>query len=235
MKGWLTMNTRHDYEYIREHELPGWQEEWRRLLEGRWIVTPHEISEDPNAKLFRLGFSVAEIAAVIGHSGLTTTEADFLAAHPDWYTAVDGQLVAKAGYSAYLAAAERAKKEAEMWELIKIEREARINGGVLVGAYWFHSDGYSRIQHLGLKDEVKDTSGVDADVVVIDGEAVAWRTMSGQFVPMTRGLVKDIVKAIKTLDKRLFKAAEIHRAAMEASVDPDTYDFSTGWPARYGD
>jgi hypothetical protein len=128
-----------------------------------------------------------------------------------------------------------AERQTAVWELIKAERDGRITGGVNVGGAWFHSDGYSRIQHLGLKDEVKDTTGTDTDHVVIDGEPVMWKTMSGAFVPMTRGLVKDIIKAVKTLDKRLFKAAEVHRAAMEASADPETYDFSSGWPARYED
>ena len=121
------------------------------------------------------------------------------------------------------------------WEQIKAERLARNDGGVLVDGYWFHTDGYSRIQHLGLKDEVKDTEGLDTDPLVIDGESVLWKTMSGEFTPMTRKRVKDIVAAVKVLDKRLFKAAEIHRMTMEASADPESYDYSTGWPAKYED
>ena len=123
----------------------------------------------------------------------------------------------------------------QKWEQIKAERLARNDGGVLVDGYWFHTDGYSRIQHLGLKDEVKDTEGLDTDPLVIDGESVLWKTMSGEFTPMTRKRVKDIVAAVKVLDKRLFKAAEIHRMTMEASADPESYDYSTGWPAKYED
>jgi hypothetical protein len=127
------------------------------------------------------------------------------------------------------------ERQAAVWERIKAERQERYNSGVLVAGKWFHSDGYSRIQYLGLKDEVKDSAGVDSDAVVIDNEALLWKTMSGAFVPLTRKLVKDIVQAVKVLDKRLFKAAEIHRAAMEGSADPEKYNYSTGWPARYGD
>jgi hypothetical protein len=123
----------------------------------------------------------------------------------------------------------------QKWEQIKAERLARNDGGVLVDGYWFHTDGYSRIQHLGLKDEVKDTEGLNTDPLVIDGESVLWKTMSGEFTPMTRKRVKDIVAAVKVLDKRLFKAAEIHRMTMEASADPESYDYSTGWPAKYED
>ena len=123
----------------------------------------------------------------------------------------------------------------QKWEQIKAERLARNDGGVLVDGYWFHTDGYSRIQHLGLKDEVKDTEGLDTDTLSIDGETVLWKTMSGEFVPMTRKRVKDIVAAVKVLDKRLFKAAEVHRVTMEASADPAVYDYSAGWPSRYED
>lgn len=127
------------------------------------------------------------------------------------------------------------ERQAAVWELIKAERLARNDGGVLVDGYWFHTDGYSRIQHLGLKDEVKDTEGLDTDTLSIDGETVLWKTMSGEFVPMTRKRVKDIVAAVKVLDKRLFKAAEVHRVTMEASADPAAYDYSAGWPSRYED
>ena len=127
------------------------------------------------------------------------------------------------------------ERQAAMWEKIKAERLLRNDGGVLVDGYWFHTDGYSRIQHLGLKDEVKDTEGLDTDTLVIDAENVLWKTMSGEFTPMTRKRVKDIVAAVKVLDKRLFKAAEIHRMTMEASADPESYDYSTGWPAKYED
>jgi hypothetical protein len=30
-------------------------------------------------------------------------------------------------------------------------------------------------------------------------------------------------------------AALAHKAAMEASADPSAYDFSTGWPAIFGE
>ena len=124
----------------------------------------------------------------------------------------------------------------EIWEQIKTERLARNDGGVLVDGYWFHSDLHSRIQYLGLKDDAKDTDErLDTDTLVIDAENVLWKTMSGAFVPMTRKRVKDIVAAVKVLDKRLFKAAEIHRMTMEASADPESYDYSTGWPAKYQD
>ena len=35
-------------------------------------------------------------------------------------------------------------------------------------------------------------------------------------------------------DQAIFQAAETHKAAMLAAPDPDSYDFSAGWPAVYG-
>lgn len=125
-------------------------------------------------------------------------------------------------------------RQAAAWERIKAERESRSNSGVLVDGYWFHSDWHSRIQYLGLKDDAKDTDErLDTDVLAIDGENVLWKTMSGEFAPMTGKRVKDIVTAVKVLDKRMFKSAETHRTMMEATAHPETYDYSEGWPERY--
>lgn len=133
-----------------------------------------------------------------------------------------------------------------MWNAIKSERDGlkieggRADGGVLVGAHWFHSDIISRVKWLGLKDSVRDhmAIGVDPslmDRVVVDGANVMWKTMAGDFVPVNGQLTIDVVEAIKTLDVRLFKAAEMHRQQLLAAYDPSAYDYSTGWPTRYVD
>lgn len=121
------MNTRFDYEHLRDTNSFGWQDAWRQLLEGRFITTPKRISEDPRAKIFRLGFSVAEVEAAIGHSGLTKTEDDFLAEHGDWYEVVADRLVEKAGYAAYLAATALEARRAEIFT----ENKAACTGHIL--------------------------------------------------------------------------------------------------------
>ncbi len=116
------METRHDYEYIRDNCLAGWEDCWLQLLEGRWIVTPHRIFEDPEAKIYRLGFTVTEVEDAIGHTGLTRIESDFLADHRDWYTEIEGRLVENPGYEEYLAALEQgeALKEARAAKIAEI-------------------------------------------------------------------------------------------------------------------
>ncbi|OHC70006.1 MAG: hypothetical protein A3H93_17185 [Rhodocyclales bacterium RIFCSPLOWO2_02_FULL_63_24] len=122
------------------------------------------------------------------------------------------------------------------WTAIKARRDAIKVGGVQVGAYWFHSDADSRIQHLGLKDKARDllaAGGTMADAITILGQPVQWKTLSGAFVTVTVQLAYDIVTAAGNLDATAFAVAETHRQAMEAAADPALYDFSVGWPPAF--
>ena len=132
--------------------------------------------------------------------------------------------------------------KATVWEQIKAERDRRKAGGVLVNVAgvdkWFHTDADSRIQQLGLKDKARDmltAGGIVADNIVVLGQSVQWKTMDGSFVPLTVQLVFDIFSAVGDLEAQLFANAEAHRAAMEASGDPGSYDFSGGWPLMFGE
>lgn len=121
-------------------------------------------------------------------------------------------------------------------EAIKAERDRRKAGGFKVGALWFHSDADSRIQYLGLKDKARDLiagGGAMTDKLTILGQTVKWKTMDGYFVDASAQVAFDIVAAAGDLDGQLFAAAETHKAAMEASADPASYDFSAGWPATF--
>jgi hypothetical protein len=129
----------------------------------------------------------------------------------------------------------------EGWSQIKAERDRRKTGGfyVKVGGEdkWFHSDEYSRIQHLGLKDKARDliaTGGAMTDNITILGQPVKWKTMDGSFATITAQLAFDIVAAAGDLDAQLFAVAEAHRAAMEDEADPAAYDYSAGWPETFG-
>jgi hypothetical protein len=128
------------------------------------------------------------------------------------------------------------------WDQIKVERDRRKAGGIKVNVgsiyKWFHSDADSRIQHIGLKDKARDllaAGGAMTDKLAILGQAVKWKTMDGSFVEITAQLAFDIVAAAGDFDAQLFATAEAHKAAMEASADPASYDFSTGWPPSFGE
>lgn len=115
--------------------------------------------------------------------------------------------------------------KAAAWEGIKAERDSRTEqGGYKVGTKWFHSDQKSRSQQLGL---VLLGANIPANL--------QWKTMDGSFVLMTQQLAGQVLAAAATSDQSIFAAAEIHKAAMEASQDPAAYDFSSGWPKVFGE
>ena len=111
----------------------------------------------------------------------------------------------------------------QVWERIKVERERRKTGGVKVGAKWYHSDDGSRIQQMALV------------MMGANLPAVQWKTMDGSFIAMTPTLAQQIFAAQAASDQAVFAVAEAHRVAMEASQDPSTYDYSTGWPDTFAD
>lgn len=116
-----------------------------------------------------------------------------------------------------------AKFKVMRWDAIKAERDRRTqNGGYKVGAKWFHSDQFSRGQQLGL---VLLGANIPA--------GLQWKTMDGSFVTMTQLLAQQILGSGTGSDQAIFAAAETHKAAMEASADPASYDFSAGWPAIF--
>lgn len=101
------MNTRFDYEYIRDTNQEGWQQEWLNLLEGRFCVQDNELVEDANAPIFRLGFTVAEVEESIAFRGLTKRETDWYTSQPDRYTLVKGKYVEVEGWKAAYEQAQR--------------------------------------------------------------------------------------------------------------------------------
>ena len=115
-------------------------------------------------------------------------------------------------------------RQQRVWKKIQNERTRRQQGGVYAASIdrWFHSDADSRVQFIGLL-----LMGANLP------SGIMWKTMSGAFVEMTIPLAQEIFNSIAALDLTAFHAAEIHKAAMYACQDPETYDFSAGWPVIY--
>lgn len=112
-----------------------------------------------------------------------------------------------------------------LWESIKANRDRRTqHGGYQVAGKWFHSDTFSRTQQLGL---VMLGASIPPDT--------QWKTMDGSFVTMTPTLASQVFAAAAASDIEIFAAAEAHRTAMDAAADPAAYDFSSGWPAAFGE
>lgn len=133
------------------------------------------------------------------------------------------RIVADANGFPVLATPALPELQTAKWADIKAERDRRIqSGGYMVGAKWFHSDTFSRTQQMGL---VMLGANIPADT--------PWKTMDGSFEVMTPALAAQIFATAAASDIAIFAAAEAHKAAMEASQDPSSYDFSAGWPATY--
>ena len=114
-------------------------------------------------------------------------------------------------------------RKAKVWEKIKAFRDERVeNGGFKVGAHWYHSNVLSRTQYISL---VMMGANIPA--------GTTWKTMDNGYVSMTQTLAGQIFAAGAAQDAALFAKAAEHRAAMEASSDPESYDWSTGWPETY--
>lgn len=144
----------------------------------------------------------------------------------EWELQHQGEMMVKAGAVVPYAAPapDLAQLKAAKWEAIKAERDRRKAGGVKVGDKWFHSDDASRIQQLAL---VMMGAGLPA--------GLQWKTMDGSFITMTPALAQQVFTGQVASDQTIFAVAEQHRVAMEASADPASYDFSTGWPKIFGE
>ena len=116
-----------------------------------------------------------------------------------------------------------------MWTAIQGDRDLRKFSGVKIGDYWFHTDNSSRIQYLGL---VIMGSGMP--------DGVMWKTMTGEFVPMTPALAISVFMGVAVQDMQTFAIAEAHHADMLLSNDPGNYDYYSvavvpAWPVVYTD
>lgn len=108
------------------------------------------------------------------------------------------------------------------WLEVQAERDRRKGAGVSAGGYLFHSDPDSRIQQLGL---VMMGANMPSGLM--------WKTLGGQFAPMTPALALQLFQATAASDQAIFAAAEAHRSAIDALADLaaiTSYDFSGGWP-----
>lgn len=125
--------------------------------------------------------------------------------------------------------------KAEKWEAIKAKRDRlTFEGGVLVDGKWFKTNESARADYLSIEALARVRQSSPGDVI-----RPAWRTMdrdsSGHpiTVDMTASLATRIIAAGAQQWFAIDSAAEAHRAALWACADPDSYDFSGGWPPTF--
>ena len=211
--------TRFDYEYIRENNVPGWQDKWAALLSGRFVVQDNELIEDANAEIFRLGFTVAEVQDATGYDGYTQRELQWYQNQPDRYELVGGQYVEMADYPAKrLAAAIRVK----LVELQAAKVRRRDAGLTIDGILW-DTDANAQVMYTQFAVELLSNPSV-----VVDD----WKASSGVFAPMDaatfqriRAAWADHCTSITSAQRR--KEAEI--TALSAIADVEAYNCEVGW------
>jgi len=157
---------------------------------------------------------VLDFVRKINISGITQPSASFLASLVDPYP--EPSLVQRAH---------------NQWLYVKEERDRRMGDGVKVAIenvdHWFYTDLWSRTQYV-LLDSQGVRLGAQEDDIVDE-----WKTMAGDYVPITYAMLHDIIDAGIAQEKAIFKQAELHRQAINASSTPETYDYTTGWPATF--
>ena len=123
-----------------------------------------------------------------------------------------------------LLAAAKATKAQE----IKAERDRRrFEGGVKVAQCWFKSDNQAVGEYTAMA-----TLGAAIPESTVLREA--WRTMHpSTTIQMTPALAKQILFAGFSSIAAIDDAAIVHLTALSASLNPESYDFSTGWPLTY--
>ena len=115
------------------------------------------------------------------------------------------------------------EKRARIWDDIKNFRDNLVQtGGYKVGAHWYHSDTFSRTQQIAL---VVMGASIPAGIV--------WKTRDNGYVPMTQALAQQIFAAGAAQDAALFTKAAYHKAGIDASSDPESYDWRVDWPETY--
>lgn len=116
-------NTKADYDFIRAENIDGWAVSWRQLLEGRFVIDGDALVDDPQAPIFKLGFTVAEVETAIGFAGITDRELAWRESQPDRWQLVGEEWHEIDGWAETRAAA--ALAEAITAKIAEIEAESR--------------------------------------------------------------------------------------------------------------
>ena len=214
------MNTRFDYEYIRDTQQAGWQDEWRLLLEGRFIISGDDLIEDSNAPIFNLGFTVEEVSEAIGFSGPTNREIEFKISQPDRFD-VDGNEIV-----GWLEARTQAKiTELKAQKMLDIQREkCRMrDAGVIVNDTLFDTDSAAQSMYTQTLMMMQMSPGF-----IVEG----WKASPGVYVDLNQELLMQVLMAWKELINTLtLKQAEKETEvkSLMSVVDVENYNSTDGW------
>lgn len=127
-----------------------------------------------------------------------------------------------------LVNANLAKKRAELWETIKQKRLDATRTGVEVTLpngqiRHFHTDQVARQEY--------DSMGVK--VVLGSFAPRQWKTIENDWIEFNLDVFKALVSAIDTKIDHDYRNAEILKAQIEKSTEPENIDLNQGWSKAY--
>jgi len=120
------------------------------------------------------------------------------------------------------------KKRAELWEAIKQKRLEATRTGVEVTL----PDG--RVRHFHT-DQVarQEYDGMGVKVVLGSFKPRQWKTIENDWIEFNLDVFKALASAIDTKIDHDYHNAEILKAQIEKSTDPETIDLDQGWSKSY--
>lgn len=120
------------------------------------------------------------------------------------------------------------KKRAELWETIKQKRLEATRTGVEVTL----ADG--RVRHFHT-DQVarQEYDGMGVMVVLGSFEPRQWKTIENDWVQFDLDTFKLLVEALKAKVDHDYRNAEVLKAQVYKSTDPETIDLNQGWSKAY--
>ena len=127
-----------------------------------------------------------------------------------------------------LVNANLAKKRAELWETIKQKRLDATRTGVEVTLpngqiRHFHTDQVARQEY----------DGMGVKVVLGSFTPRQWKTIENDWVEFNLDVFKALVSAIDTKLDHDYRNAEILKAQIDKSLEPENIDLNQGWSKSY--
>lgn len=127
-----------------------------------------------------------------------------------------------------LVNANLAKKRAELWEIIKQKRLDATRTGVEVTLpngqiRHFHTDQVARQEY----------DGMGVKVILGSFKPRQWKTIENDWVEFNLDTFKALVSAIDTKIDHDYRNAEILKAQIEKSAEPENVDLNQGWSKAY--
>lgn len=112
----------------------------------------------------------------------------------------------------------------DIWILIKDKRVQMNAGGVFVLGDWYHTDPET-LANYAIMYAAISVNSLPSNYVF----SARWKTMDGDFRPMSVKLLKSIINKGMGVVATNFATSERHKALLMASPIPSKYDYSTGW------